>query len=97
MSAPNYFSFLVCSHPDRSDFYLNGRPIGIMSPEGKFTPHKLSIPNHEPVEVDIGSIAGQPMKGMGELIEWLIGVVNGLNAHQLDREKTGERVEEIDL
>ena len=36
-----YCSFLICRHPDSTQMYLNGRPIGEVR-DGKFTPAQLN-------------------------------------------------------
>lgn len=36
----NYFSFLICSHPDKVDVYVNGLPLGVIK-SGAFIPHEF--------------------------------------------------------
>lgn len=39
-----YFSFLICRHPDHVDFFLNGRPIGVLK-DDVFNPYQFTNPD----------------------------------------------------
>ena len=38
----SYYSFLICGHSDKTDVYINGRPLGVYK-DGVFAPDMLTI------------------------------------------------------
>jgi hypothetical protein len=48
----NYTSFLICFHPDHTDIYHNGLPLGVIR-DGVFRIHENTMPDGTKVPVKI--------------------------------------------
>jgi len=49
---PDYESFLICFHPNNTEIYRCGQPIGAIK-DGKFEAHKKTLPSGEKEEVKL--------------------------------------------
>jgi len=75
----NYFSFLFCFHPNQTDIYYSGMPIGHIR-EGIFAPHKFKLADGSFRELTIQDLPHPCEFGsIEELKEKLFTTINAIS------------------